>query len=772
MQGATLGGQRSDLWTMEFFGIPQLLFAIPYVSLLAWFHGVDVYHHHFSESGLIVVVYNLFRVLFIFYLFWMVATVGLLLLHVVARHQLAFVSLPEQLALGFFTGAGIWHVVMFLLGFLDLYTVPVAVLLTLPPVILAYAPARATAIEIRRNLARTGERDFAPLDRLLSVLIGIVFVALLLTKGLYPSGGHDYFTHYFYFLQAVIKNRGLWPNEVWYHFYYSKGAGLFFLGILVTDPLAPQLVTFCFIMAAALALFLILNNVAPRTLWPPVGIILFFGIYICTPGSAVLYQANGGWGDFEKLHEIVAALAVAVVWSTLEALSSTNGKRIMFLVVATSAIICAVLVDITIAIFFGGLFALLILFYAAVRQPILLRVCLGLATVAGGTFIAILTINQLTTGLADDQGLLFFWHYANVEKLSHWGALPFVILTHLGRQSQQAAGLQLLSIHTVIFLIESFRLDLVAPLVLGGMIATLPLLFRGYWNRSLGTLTVVLAATVLTFIALALIFGRAQQVSFYRYASFATGPAIICGIIGWNLARSDTLVARISRTRLVAIVVLLVCVYYGSYPQLALSALDRGLDFASGRYSIDSAYTAQYGPPPRLDWTAIYAGARGAYDVVGPGTPIWSFHIHTYCMLPDCLVESFPSFLMTRHWDRVMFGTPDEAKQTLHVAHFDYFLFCREDGIRDPLPLSPLFSPDNIADYLGIRWTDGTTALLTWLGPGVLPLDQSWIADYRRATQQSGAVQSFPFQAMKGIYAALDATPHPWRSFKLPWQRD
>jgi hypothetical protein len=188
--------------------------------------------------------------------------------------------------------------------------------------------------------------------------------------------------------------------------------------------------------------------------------------------------------------------------------------------------------------------------------------------------------------------------------------------------------------------------------------------------------------------------------------------------------------------------------------------------FVSGRNSIDGAYTTQYGPP----WTAIYAGARGAYGVVGPGTPIWSFHIHTYCMLPDCLIETFMSFLMTRHWDHVMFGTPDEAKQLLQAAHFNYFLFSREDEIRDPLPLSHLYSPDNIGNYLGIRWTDGTTTLLTWLGPDVAPLDQAWITSYRLAIQQSPTVQSFPYEAMKQIFTRLDATPHPWQATRLPWE--
>jgi hypothetical protein len=83
-----------------------------------------------------------------------------------------------------------------------------------------------------------------------------------------------------------------------------------------------------------------------------------------------------------------------------------------------------------------------------------------------------------------------------------------------------------------------------------------------------------------------------------------------------------------------------------------------------------------------------------------------------------------------------------------------------------------LFSPGTIGRYLGIRWTDGTTSLLTWLGPGVQPLDQAWIADYRHAVEDSGTVRSFPYEAMKQIFAGLNATPHPWRTFRLPWQGD
>jgi hypothetical protein len=137
-------------------------------------------------------------------------------------------------------------------------------------------------------------------------------------------------------------------------------------------------------------------------------------------------------------------------------------------------------------------------------------------------------------------------------------------------------------------------------------------------------------------------------------------------------------------------------------------------------------------------------------------------------MLPDCRVETFPAFIMTKDWAGLMFGTPQEGERALQAAHLDYFLYTREDGIRDILPASALFSPDNIANYLGIRWSDGTTYLLTWLGPGIQPLDAAWVADYRRAVAQSGTVQSFPYDDFKRIFARLNATPHPWRAIQLP----
>src|ERR1700740_656894 len=108
----------------------RLLFSAIYVALLVWFKQVDVFHRQFSESGLVVFGYNCFRLLFIFYLFWMIEAVGLLTLRLIARKEVAETGVLERLALGFFTGAGIWHSALLALGYLDLYTVPVAIVIT------------------------------------------------------------------------------------------------------------------------------------------------------------------------------------------------------------------------------------------------------------------------------------------------------------------------------------------------------------------------------------------------------------------------------------------------------------------------------------------------------------------------------------------------------------------------------------------------------------------------------------------------------------------
>jgi hypothetical protein len=748
------------------FGWPAFVFALPYCLLLAWFHGIDAYHRHFSAPGLTILAYNGFRLLFVVYLFCMVAGTGLLLLRASARDTVDALGPFERLALGFFAGAGIWELALFALGYLNLYTVPVAIVVTLPMVVLTYQPMRDAAAEIARNVTLrdlAGDGSAMP-GLILLGLVPVTFALLFIVKGLYPGGGHDYFTHYFYYFQSVITHHGLWPNEVWYHYYYDQGACLYFLGILLTDPLAPQLVTFTFIAAAALAIFLASRDAVPHTAWPVVAVLLFFAVYLYTPG----------WGEFEKTHELTAALLIGVVWTAARALAPDGSRRRAPWPAATMlTITAAILTTPTIAPVLGAIFGLMLAYYLIARQFSRARLSFTFAALVGALLAGTFAINYATTGLITDQAITWTWSFANLDRLDRWGALAEVIKTYYGRAGMAAESVPLGDVPKL--LVQAARLDLTYPLNdTGFAVAICAVVFRLRQGRWAGAVPApqqlgILLAALPVFIALALTGGLSQPISFWRYASFAVPLVIVGGAALWGLPAADpnSRIARLVHEPLVPALVFAACLFttlHASHPaRFFRTFVPSAARYAVGAISIDAAYSVQ----PYLPPTGIYAGARGAYAVVGPGTPIWSFHIHSYCMLPGCVVESYNSFIIP-HWDEVMFGSPEDARQALQASGHNYFLFSRELRLVDTLPLSPLFAPDNIARYLGIRWTDGTTALLTWLGPGVQPLDQAWLADYRHAIEQSGTIGGFPYAAMKQIFARLKATPHPWRPFPLP----
>jgi hypothetical protein len=97
-----------------------LLYFGGYVALLIWFKYVDIYHTHFSDAGSLVLLRNLFRVLFIFYLFWIVQTVGAILLRILGVADANVLGTRDYLALTFFAGTGPWHVVLLAVGYANL----------------------------------------------------------------------------------------------------------------------------------------------------------------------------------------------------------------------------------------------------------------------------------------------------------------------------------------------------------------------------------------------------------------------------------------------------------------------------------------------------------------------------------------------------------------------------------------------------------------------------------------------------------------------------
>jgi CDP-diglyceride synthetase len=65
-----------------------------------------------------------------------------------------------------------------------------------------------------------------------------------------------------------------------------------------------EIVGFCFCVGfyPAIVVLRFIGRFSPGSLWPWVGIVLLFSLYVYTPGRGE-FRGHGGWADFEKLHE-------------------------------------------------------------------------------------------------------------------------------------------------------------------------------------------------------------------------------------------------------------------------------------------------------------------------------------------------------------------------------------------------------------------------------------------------------------------------------------
>ena len=259
----------------------------------------------------------------------------------------------------------------------------------------------------------------------------------------------------------MIDHAGLRPNEVWYQFFYSKGAGLYFLGVLLTDPLAPQLVTYCFVAVAGLVVYRLVLRFTASPLWP--WSVSLFPRRVHIHAGRGEFMLNGGWGDFEKLHELNAALVIAILWMSASALANSKWT-VAWVVGAAAAITAAVIINSPIAIYLS-VFCLLGGWFLLRGPRFRGLICFALAAVSAMVLCVMLVVNYFASGLIDDQGIRYFWRVADVEKLYEWGTLGLVMLLYRDRAAMDQANMPF-SFEFIWVFLHFLRFYLFYPLVL------------------------------------------------------------------------------------------------------------------------------------------------------------------------------------------------------------------------------------------------------------------------------------------------------------------
>ncbi len=735
-----------------------------FIGVVAWFGAIDFYHRHFFDTGLIVAADNVVRVVFVVIFSWLIYAPGAAIAALVmSADERAALTPPERAVVGFGIGLGIWHVAMLILGLAGLYYQPVIVGLCLAVLVVS---ARHFA-----NVAVAGWRSFAlgfaalrqgsaTPERIGLILIGVTAVWLLLLRGLFPGGGGDYYTHYFYYYLEVLKNHGLAPNDVWYHYYYSKGSGLAFLGMLLTDPEAPALTTFPCVVFTAVAIATLAARMAPHSLWPAAGAVIYLFYYL------VSFSADGG-GQFQKDHEEVAALVALTAWALcMERRAAPRPFRVM----AAATAIAVALVTPPIAILLGFFVGLLAAWSMVRGRWSDMWGYGGVVAAVTAAVLAVFVVSYLQTGLASDQALDLMLRFADPARLDRWGVIPQIIAVAWIRDNyllwEQPFGRA-----TLQEIADFMRLRFLWPFLTGPLIAIVVLRMSGTlsgWrltaprdarSAALSKQTVWrLAALVLLLAVVAVVAGRAQSFSFARLSSFFVPVLVMLAIAGsvwrlsWPLARRDDAVLRLIVPALLLVGSLIAWQSHAHWTSPLRRETANAMRYLAGSYSLAEAYSHANS---RYPFGAINPGALAAAQQLPYGTPIWSTNVDSYCMVPGCLIESVISFKMSGRLDEILGGDPELAKLRLQQAGLDYFLFMKDYRMIDLLPFSRLFAPQTIGRYLGVKWSDGSTYLLTWIGPDTTPIGPDFLETYTRRRAEPEVVRWFRFDELAPLMATI-----------------
>jgi hypothetical protein len=757
-----------------------------FALLVMWFGRSDFYYSHFFDHGTIVQHYLWGRLAFAVFMAWLIYAPGVAVVRVAAqRDEWDDLLAPEQFALAFLLGASIWNVLLFEIGLSGHETRRVVFVLTLTVMALS-VPHLASCI--RRGIDGCRRLAAGSTVHLLVITCGVVLLAVvsglfLLVKTSYPAGGHDYYTHYFSFYRRVVESGSIRPNEVWYHFYYSKGAGLFFAGMLLTDALAPALITTCFVAVGACLTFAMLKRGTNSTTLAWIGAVLFIALLIYTPGPDE-NRRNGGWADLEKHHEITAIAVFGMIWLTSRL--CVAGRAVTMWIAGLIACVVLLAVITLQLVFLAGLYLMgFVAWFAWRRQFAKAAGTCVVCVTAMLSVVVIAAINYHYTGLLLDQWIVLSWPIANLQKITDWGVMFEVIATHWAYTGLAKpipwdwSALPLV--------VTSLRWELLWPVLAAGVpFAVLAVSTSGGRRRLRQRWTPSLFWPLIWFSSVTAIValfggGRAQPISFYRLTSFCFGPTL-CLALAWYAL----IMPRVSSPAAAAAAVTLGVAGAGMSYATVMRVATRAIEIAEtgsenivvnashlwhGRFSLKEAYQNQQGWPGRMPWGGIYPPMETVWRIVGSHTRIVSFHIHSYCMLPGCNVETLSAFRFSRHWSTVYFDTPQRAAEVLHQEGTNYFFFSKELQIFSTLPAAPVFSPDHISEQLGVRWTDGTSYLLTWIGPETKPLDAAVVAAYAMAVEHApGGYQGFiGYQKdWKAVSRYLSAHPDP-RPFLLPW---
>ena len=719
--------------------IAALAFIAPFLGAVYFLNSYDISHNAYFVGGNDVIFSSISKTILCFYFFVLFHSAGFL-----------FVSLPylsgiterlaplERFLLCSFIGMGLLTVILFIIAAAGALSLPLVLGVSAPLVLAGYSQFAGLARNLRAAVSRRIRADEHGISQSVVnaevILFFFLFLFVLLVRGLIPGNlSYDEVAHYQPYIQTVIENGGIRFNEYWYHFYVSKGAGLFFLGALLGDIHTPLTISFAAFALAGLFLGYLVHRATGAMEWTLLSVIIYF-VAAPLPGYEVFLRLN-----------LMSGGLVAGVALSLLLLRDIPIKHKAHWAIACLPIYLGLMVlTPTSAAFLVPLLA--IYFIADITRWRLLNalddLIWGVASVT--TVVAILTFNYIVTGLAEGTPLRMFFSFADQFRLNEFVS-PYLIVFIEEASSRDLGQLDLRglfqpNLDKVAYILQTQRY---AFMFAGGSLFWVMVLWVGgarLAGRRTGGASFDCLWPGLIFIAIAVAMAHVNQQdqSVLRFL-FSTKIFIIAfAVVLWKVAIELLPQFRVRHT----LEVMVVAIFVAGALQIMFTQIKIHhrypyyFQYLAGEIGVMESHKAMSGD------RGIWPVCLEARDLTGPDDKL--LHMSVTIESGACHMMPGRAFRLEFGngfgglWHNMVFSEdPRESVRWFRKAGINYFLFDPGQPLFGCTAYSAAFRPENIGRYLTVahgtyerRYEEGY--ILTWREPEDPPIPDEFISDWRK----------------------------------------
>lgn len=714
-----------------------LAFVFAYIFLIACFSWLDVWNNHYTKAGFVYVAYHIMRILFLLFLAASFFGTGYAIMSAFKITDSQKIAHLEVFLISSFLGAAVLSVFYFAAAVFKLNYTATAVILTSAGVFFAVSPLFRFAIDASHNLKtffdRLGENKEGAEIFVISVLavaIGIQFIYLFIAKGLLPDLlTQDTVGSYLPYYQDAISASGIGMSKYYYHFYATKGAGLFFLAAKLSDVQSVQLVSFYFFALGALVLAALVKRMSNNDyLWVllAVAVFLSFPVFAAERGASLV--------EFQKPYIMLGAFIVFVCYLTALSCAADSPLWRQFLV-AQTVIICAVIILKPLSFLLLGpyLLAQSFFLYALKRQKEFFRFALLPFFAACGVFLAILMGNYFFSGMAEASPLTFFFNNRNDLVLRRWlspYALIFGGINDSGRLffSWPQADFGLLAAYVRYILYDQAMLPALVYSIL--LIATLGMLTVGLGKKMIPAAILYNLFPSAAFIFLALLlsaFISKTGLEPYSFALdyFKNTVYMFCLIFMATLIPG---VFKFKRKILLLLALVVFCTAFLEFYRSASASRINKYAFLSGKNSYQQIYESR--------WEGVKIGLE-TQQLIGKDKKIIALNfIPSFYSFPGSGFQrpEMCDYNRDMDYETVLFGSPQRAKDVLQSYGVNYVMVIFDRPLIFTA-YAPIFEPQNMKKMFKVVATGENMALLSWRTQNEPPAEDNVIEAYKLAIE-------------------------------------